>query len=44
VAAFKPWIAAFARDVLKLLGKAAPSAELKALHKALADFDRLTLE
>ena len=44
VAAFKPWIAAFARDALKLLGKAAPPAELKTLHKALADFDRLAVE
>ena len=44
VAAFRPWIAGFVRNVLKLLGKSAPAAEAKLLHKAAEDFERLPLD
>ncbi|MBI3375788.1 MAG: HEPN domain-containing protein [Betaproteobacteria bacterium] len=44
IAAFRPWIAGFVRNVLKLLGKAAPVADGKLLQKAADDLERLRLE
>ena len=43
LAAFRPWIVAFARGVLKLLGKSAPAAEAAALQRAVDDFDKIGL-
>ena len=44
VAALRPWITGFVRDLLKLLGKTAPALEADSLRKLAGDFDRLALE
>jgi uncharacterized protein (UPF0332 family) len=43
LAAFRPWIVVFAREVVKLLGKSAPAAEAAALQRAVDDFDKIAL-
>ena len=44
ISAFRPWIAGFVRNTLKLMGKSAPVPEAKSLQKAAEDFERLPLE
>lgn len=44
IARFRPWIAAFMRDALKLLGKIPRSAEGKSLNELVAGFEKLRLE
>ena len=41
---FRPWIAAFMRDALKLLGNSAPAGAGKPLLKAVAAFEALALD
>lgn len=41
VAEFKPWVGAFLREALVLLGKAAPREERTQLERLLKEFDRL---
>lgn len=44
VAALRAWIAGFERDALKLLGKAAPAEDARALLDLVASFERLELK
>ena len=41
VAVFRPWIAGYVREVLKLLGKAVPAEEAGALLRAVKDFENI---
>ena len=44
VARFRPWIAGYMREVLKLLGKTVPAEEAGALLRAVKDFENIGLE
>jgi uncharacterized protein (UPF0332 family) len=41
VAEFKPWVGAFLREVLRLLGKSGPRAERARIERLLGEFERL---
>ena len=44
VARFRPWIAGYMREVLKLLGKSVAAEEIGALRRTVGDFEKIKLE
>lgn len=44
LAVFRPWIASYVRDVLRLLGKSVPAEETGALLRIVKDFEKIELE
>jgi len=44
IARYRPWIAAYMRDVLTLLGKSAPAEQAAAMRRVVGDFEKIRLE